>query len=72
MQNIEGRVNTDDRSARNPKGVFRNEWNPSSGGADGGDGSTYDVIFDNSKIVRAHAHETAPAFVTAHYVMKCK
>lgn len=72
MQNIEGRFNTDDRSARNPKGVFRNEWNPSSGGADGGDSSTYDVIFDNSKIVRAHAHETAPAFVTAHYVMKCK
>lgn len=70
-QRFTAKWNADDRSARWPTGIATSSWNPNSGGADGGDGSTYDLYLDNSRQVRT-ANESRPKNVALIYIIKAK
>lgn len=72
MQRMVGKVNTDDRSARWTEGLYDDRYNGNKGGAKGTDGSSRDLIQDNNRVVNTNTHETAPAHITAYYMMRCR
>ena len=68
-QKFTAKWNVDDRSARWPSGIAASSYNPNSGGADGGDRSSYDMILDNSRQIRT-ATESRPKNIALIYIIK--